>query len=1088
MSSFRQHLPGLEQEKAKQDREESGKIKLMEIQIFSESLARRGKFPYVEQDYLRKESVPQIVQSYPTYRPISLNPTLHNRHYTAAIVTLLLSIVLSSQTVSQQRSLMFHRLSTEQGLSQSTVYSMLQDRQGFIWFGTRDGLNRFDGMQFIVYRHQPGVATTLSHPNVRAIVEDSSGLLWLGTDGGGLNVLDPSTGQFRLYRQNGANPFSLSDDQVLSLCFDRAGKLWIGTRHGGLNRFDPSTGHFVQVRYDSSDETASTRSSIWSLAVDQHGTIWVGADHGLFQLRENGSVAAVLWGVRITTIHAGAGGVLWVGSTARGLFKVDPVTNSYETVRPRNPAARTMASGSIEALSEDDEGKLWIGTLSDGVLVWDPVLDRSVIAQSEQQTPNSLGDNAIRTMYKDRAGVMWIGTNAGGVSSFSKYREKFRCYPVASEQRRVFAFPVTLSFAEDRHGRIWVGTERGGLFIFDPSSLTFTTIPYDQNDPTKLNSKAIITLLRDREGAIWVGTDGGGLERWSAEGKKIARFRHVPSNPNSLSNNSVLTLYEDRAGGLWVGTYRGLNYRPQGKHEFIRFHHDPHNPLSLSDERILAILEDRHGAIWIGTHGGGLNRLDPVTGTVRRFLPHDTVATSISSDRVNSIVEDREGNLWLGTYHGLNKFDPRTEMFEHYDESSGLANAIVHGILPDDAGNLWLSTNRGLSRFHPATKAFRNFGMSDGVQGLEFKGGAYFRSSRGEFYFGGVNGFNVFRPDEIQNNPFVPPVVITKLVVSGEEHSVKDGFIQLEHFENFFSIEFAALEFVAPAAQMYRHELIGFTESMTAAGSGRTAYFTNVPPGEYTFRVLASNGDGVWNNDGATLRIHIRAPFWQTWWFRASAILVFLAFLWMGFRLRLQAALREERLRTKIARDLHDDLSGTLSSISFYSDAVKRGGERSGRYVEQIAESAREAKEKISDIIWSVDPRHDDWREFLSRCERYAADLLESRGILHELKIDKNVPGQLRLELRQHLWLIFKELLINLVRHSEASRAIVTMSVLQKTLVLTVTDNGKGFDTRAISQGHGLGNVWRRVELLKGQAAVESSAGNGTRWRVQVPL
>ncbi len=262
-----------------------------------------------------------------------------------------------------------------------------------------------------------------------------------------------------------------------------------------------------------------------------------------------------------------------------------------------------------------------------------------------------------------------------------------------------------------------------------------------------------------------------------------------------------------------------------------------------------------------------------------------------------------------------------------------------------------------------------------------------------------------------------------------------------------------------------------------------------LPPGDYTFEVWAQAKDGTWSESPATISFIILPPWWATWWFRSVAALGMIAFLYLAYRLRLQVVLREERLRTKIARDLHDDLSATLSSISFYSEAVKRSGvERSTRYIDQISESAREAKEKISDIIWSVDPRHDDWREFLTRCERYAADLLESRGIQHELKIEKSVSGQLRLELRQNLWLIFKELIVNLVRHAEATRAIVSMNIVKNSLVLAVSDNGKGFDRKAVAGGNGLGNVRKRVELLKGQATVESSPGAGTRWYVQGPM
>ena len=819
----------------------------------------------------------------------------------------------------------FERISIEQGLSQNSVHCILQDSRGFMWFGTWDGLNKYDGHSFTVYRHDLEDPDSLSNNIVRSIYEDRSGALWIGTQGGGLDRFDRETGRFAHYQNDPGDPHSLSGNIVWSIHEDRSGVLWIGTS-AGLNRFDRETGRFVRYQHDPGDPHSLSHDSILSIYED--------------------------WS-----------GVLWIGTGGGGLNEFDRENGRFAHYRndPGNP--HSLAGNVVRSIYEDQSGELWIGTYYNGLDRFEREsapgagAGQFIHYQHTPDDPNSLSDDRVRSIYEDQSGVLWIGTYYGGLDRLDRENDQFIHYrnnpndPYSLSDDRVW------SVYEDRSGVLWIGTNRGGLCKSDRSTERFVHYQHDPNNPNGLSSNDVSSVYEDHLGVLWVGTYSGGLNRLIRETERFVHYRNEPSDPYSLSSDVVVSICEDRSGVLWIGTSGGLNKFDRTTGRFERYQYDPSDPHSLSDNRVAWVHEDQSGTLWVGTYGGGLNRFDRETerfshyqdnpddpnslndtlvrsihedefgmlwiGTddglsrfyrdseqftrYRRYRNAPNDPASLSNNWVSSIYEDRSGVLWIGTNGGgLNKFDPGREAFTHYREKDGLPNDVICGILEDDQGFLWISTNRGLSKFDPRTETFKNYDARDGLQSNEFIGNACHKSSSGEMFFGGVNGLTAFSPQNVQDNAYVPPVVLTSLTQGGEEvdagqavESVTEVTFHWPH--NFFEFEFAALSYSQPPKNQHAYMLNGFDKDWNYIGTRRFGRYTNLPGGTYTLRMIGSNNDGVWNEEGTLLRITIVPPFWATWWFRTIAALALVGGAIGGYWLRVRSIqARSRELETQV--------------------------------------------------------------------------------------------------------------------------------------------------------------------------------------------
>ena len=793
------------------------------------------------------------------------------------------------------RGIRFERILVEQGLSQNTVNCILQDSKGFMWFGTEDGLNRYDGYNFTVYRHSPDDPHSLSDNTIRAAYEDHLGVLWIGTGGGGLNAFDRVTERFTHYRHDPKDAHSLSYDTVTAVYEDSEGALWIGTRRG-LNRFDRESGEFVRYRF--------RRGSYQVTAIheDESGVLWVGTSDGLARFdRKTGKFVHyenISYDVRslsndmVRSICQDREGVLWVGTGGGGLNRFDWENEQFTHYLMDPGDIPGFVYNDVTSVYEDQAGVLWVGTDGGGLYQFDRETEQFEVYRTVPHQSDSLSSNYVRSVYQDRQGILWIGTWDGGVNKYDWSKEKFVHYQNDPNTSNSLSHNHVLSIFQDRDGVLWIGTGGRGLDRFDRAKGKFTHYQHNPGDPHSLSNDYVMSIYQDIQGVIWVGTSGGGLDRLNPETGQFVNYQNTVDDSTTLSSNVVEAIHQDRVGTLWIGTMGGgLNRFDTVTKQFSHYRYASHDPSTLSSDNVTSIYEDQWGVLWIGTRGGGLNRFDHENERFVRYQSDPDDPNSLSDDAVSSLYEDQAGILWVGTDRGLNRFDRIQGTFTRYDEQHGLPSDAVSGILGDDRGFLWLSTKKGLSRFDPRTETFRNYGVDDGLQGYDF--GAYHKSRSGEMFFGGVNGLNAFQPDDVRDNPYVPPIVLTRLTQGGEGVSIGTSVeavetITLHWPKNFFEFEFAALNYIQPEKNQYAYMLEGLDKDWNLVGSTRFAQYTNLPGGTYRLKLKGSNNDGVWNETGAALTIIIVPPFWVTWWFRGAVVLALIGSVIGGYRLRVR--------------------------------------------------------------------------------------------------------------------------------------------------------------------------------------------------------
>ena len=807
----------------------------------------------------------------------------------------------------------FEHLNNRDGLSQNTVFSIVQDRQGFMWFGTKVGLNRYDGYGFKVFTHEPFTTNTLSEAFVRTIMEDDAGTLWIGTNLGGLNSFDPAIETFSHYRHDPGDVHSLSHDDVRATYQDRSGRLWVGTQGGGLNRWMPESSTFRRYSRDQDNPAALSHNDVRAITEDRSGSLWIGTYGGglnrlqpeeagpatFTHLRHDPENPASLIDNRVRAIAEDGEGRLWVGTNA-GLSRFDPATQTFSHFRhqPENPDS--LSNDRVRALFVDRTSRLWIGTRT-GLNLFDPQTETFTRYLNDPDNPQSLSGESAYSIYQDRSGGLWIGTYNGGLNRFDPDVERFVHHRHDPKDSNSLSADEVNALHTTSSGQLWIGTFGGGLNRLDASRRSYTHYRSDRKNPASLSDDRVGCLLEDRDGQLWVGMYNTGLSRFNATTGEFTHFRHDPQDTTSLSRDYVRVLFEDHAGELWIGTQGGgLNLMDRAAGTFTHYRHRPNDPGSLGYDSVFAIHEDDERTLWIGTYGGGLSRLGPARETFTHFRHDPEVSTSLSNDAVSSIHQDRVGTLWVGTYGGgLDRFDPATQTFTHLTVSDLAENAVL-GILEDRRGRLWLSTNRGLTRFDPQTQRWTSYDVRDGLQDIEFNPGAYGMSRGGEMFFGGNSGFNAFHPEKFEDNTFIPPVALTSFRIFGQEVSGARASsyaeqIELSWKDNFFSFEFAALSFRRPDKNRYLYKLEGLDQDWVDAGSQRRATYTKVPPGEYVFRVKGSNNDGRWNEEGASLRISVTPPWWKTPTFYALYGMLGAGLLVTAFRLQRRRLKRQEQ-------------------------------------------------------------------------------------------------------------------------------------------------------------------------------------------------
>ncbi len=794
----------------------------------------------------------------------------------------------------------FGHLSTRDGLSHNTVMCIRPDRRGFLWIGTRDGLNRYDGYRFTTYRPDPNDPThSLTHNWISDLYESPDGVLWMTTLGGGLHRLDRNREQFTNFR---VDPRHISDRNIgYALRADRQGSLWIASR-GGLNRFDPRT-----ARYQLFPSPDTRDSAVMAVCEDRVGRLWVGTETGLYQLdRQRISYTKMMAGPTtsfgpVTDLNLAPDGRLWAVSMTGGLWAIDP-SGKVTQYLADDPKLRQPGPSIVQHVYPDSAGFVWL-TSANGLRRFDPRTGGWTLFQANPGRVDDLSSNSLLAVVRDRAGLIWVGSN-NGLNSMLPQPRKFRTEQVIPDETSA-RLPENgiRSLCVDRNGTVWLTNQTGRLLFRPRTESRFRIVPVDSTNAHQLAGERAGGLLEDRAGRLWV---------WAG------RFLHLmdPRRPSFVLTRYpcktwVRSIWEGADGRLWLAG-RGVGVFDPKNGDVHLFRHDPADPGSLPTDgvvTVLPVLHDpaRRGQVWVATYNRGLLLLDDKSARprFRQFVPDFVRKPGQLNDYdIRSLYEDRAGQLWVGTNQGgLNLFDPRTERFAAITTRDGLPSNHISGIVGDAAGQLWLATHQGLCRFDTRTRTVRNYDASDGLQDNEFFEVAG-RSPDGKLFVAGPNGFNRFDPARILDNPVVPPVQITGVQVLNQPRSLTGGQLELDHTENFISFDFVALNFVMPEKNQYAYQLEGVDKTWINSRTRRYARYTNLDPGDYTFRVRGSNNDGVWNQAGASLRVVIRPPFWKTWWFVVACLLALAGLIWAGLRFRIRQVERAEAGKTEVNRRL----------------------------------------------------------------------------------------------------------------------------------------------------------------------------------------
>lgn len=788
----------------------------------------------------------------------------------------------------------FDHITTEHGLSQGTINCIYQDKKGFIWMGTADGLNRYDAYSFRVFKPDPKDSLSISSSYITCITGDKHGNIWIGTRNDGFNVYNPLTNKFKRYRSEPGKQNTISSNAIKTIFIDKKGLVYIGTQGSGLNILNPET-NVVKTYTASASDGLSDNYVFQIIELDQN-KVCIGSESGILDIfdSEKGTFEHIVYKKDLkkirdnfgTTLLKDKNGKIWVGAQNNGLFLIDINTQAVKEYD-----ISLLKSNIISSLYEKD-GQIFIGTDGGGINILDPSTGKVTYLLNDPGNPFSLSNNAVYCIYEDNAGTLWVGTYQFAVNVYNPYKYKFKHYTKQIGVNNSLSNKSVIAIYADKTNRLWIGTDGGGLNLFVPENNSFKTIVNNPADPKSISGDVIKSILEDSEGNFWIGTYAHGLNLFDRKTNKSTRFIHNSNDPSSLANNNIWSIVEDSKKNLWIGIMGGGldKFDPKTK-TFQHFAPKDNDPNSLSGLTVKVIFEDKEGNLWVGTEVNGLNLFNPSSNNFTRFVYSPNDKNSIPNNDIRDIFQDSKGNLWIGTSNGLAQFNYKDKTFTNSEVNKSLQSKVIHGIQEDRNGNLWMSTNKGIVRYNPQTGSLKSFDVKDGLQGNDFNCTSVFKNNvTGELYFGGLNGYNVFIPEEIKDNPVKPNIIFSNLFISGQlvkpydtinnrviltkELSETDG-ITLSHRENIFEVEFAALNYVSPAKNQYEYMMEGIDTTWHRTNADkRIANYMNLAAGTYTLRVRGSNNDGIWSEQEAVLKIKVLAPWWKTWWFRLLVIAI----------------------------------------------------------------------------------------------------------------------------------------------------------------------------------------------------------------------
>lgn len=1041
---------------------------------------------------------------------------------------------------------------------------MVQDQLGFLWFGTDDGLNRFDGYGFKVYRNDPANQLSLSDNAIRSMCVDRSGYIWIGTKRGDLNRYDPVTDGFEHWQ---IETDGVKENSITAIYEDSNGDIWIGTYKEGLYKFQIGKNKFVHWINQAGDGNSLSINYVTSILEDSSNELWISTFNGLNKFNSgnpeqpftrtykdeknhNSLSDNLIWAMKRSGYDSN---IIWIG-TLNGLTEFNSLTGKF--IRHSLPDRMQLQFGySISSISEDmigDEKVLWIGTFG-GLIRINLNAGYSERFIREDNNPFGINSNQIHALLKDKSGTLWIASD-NGLNFFSHKSIKFNylySQSVSLGQSNEMFKKIINPITRTENGKMWFGTTDGLYSIDESFFIKGQNAGSTINIYNELKEINIWSLAPDDSGNLWIGTYGQGLKQLNLETGKIKSWEiGYKDYPVISPYRYVKSLCISNDGMIWIGYWGGgvARLNPQsGQYKIWRNEFNTPGELSYND--VWIIHEDRIGRVWVGTNGGGLNLFeDSEDGYFHHWVEDKARSTNgLNSNSIYTIHESRKsGNdstiLWIGTRNGLNKFvvDNNSSVdfanlkvqIKHYSVKDGLPDNSIESIVEDDNGNLWIGTGSGISFFNVAEDKFKNYSVSDGLVGNEFNTGSSFRNENGLVFLGSTNGLNVFHPEKIKNSVYQPPVYITDFLIfnqpvsTGKNSPLKTNIffaeqLELSYSQNVFSFQFAALDFNSPQSNKYSYKMEGFDNDWIYSNSRRFVTYTNLDPGEYIFKVKATNSDGMWNENIATLKVIITPPIWATWYAYSFYIVMFISALLLIRRYELEkrakkvrerlhkqkaeAEIREMKLKTesaelkaitleqekeiekqkirnRIARDLHDEIGSNLSSISLLSRMLKDEIKSDGSIADslsRIESTAKSSVMSIRDIVWFINPSSDSLQDLILKMKEAAENLLKGK----EFYFNHSMPDRdikITPEIKRAIYLIHKETLNNIVKHSEADKINISISVDDNKLRLVVSDNGKGYDINTVKKGNGVNNIKSRAAEINADLEMLSNPGSGS--------
>lgn len=1036
--------------------------------------------------------------------------------------------------------LSFDHLSVTNGLSQSTVLSICKDSRGYLWFGTRDGLNRYDGRSFKIYRSDPEDIHTISAEDyVSCIVEDKKKQLWIGTQNG-LNRYIPERDAFERIIYNQKDPNSISDKIILAMLVDRKGQIWFGTNLGLSMLESPDSRKFKQ--FYKADGLAG--NSIYALTEDRKGNIWVGSSAGLTRISKNNnkyvfktflnqsSNPASISGNSIKSIAEDQQGRIWVGTETEGLNLFQPETEGFIHFKHDPRALNGISNNIIRKIMVAKNGDLWIATMNGlNILAHQSLRFTSYVHDADNR--KSLSDNSIKDIYEDNQGSVWVGSMFGGINVAHRNTIPFTVYKYNKYKNSISSDIISV-IAGDAAGNLWIGTEGQGLNHYNVKTNQFTHYTSDPGNPGSLSSNTIKAIYKDRKGRIWIGLFQGGLELFLPESGQFKHYKPRPGEPNSLSYGYVSSIAETDQGILLIGTSsKGLNLFDPERETFTVISDLPTKGLRLTSSYIRFAYQDSKRNLWVGTPRG-LNLLKSGEGQFKYFFKSLKHPDSLLSNQISCIREDRKGNIWIGSLRGgLSLYQPQKESFVTYTKVNGLASDNIIDLLDDNEGNLWISTDRGLTKFDPAKKTFKNYNVADGLPANEFNVNSAYKDKEGRLYFGSYNGLVAFTPRDIKENSVVPNIVFSGLKLFNKPVGINEpdrllkediSFAQEITFsasQNIFTIEFLALNYIQPQRNRYAYKLEGFEKDWNYV-SIPTATYTNLPAGNYKFLVKASNNDGLWSNTPASIAIKILPPLWRTWWAYTLYFIAISAALYYVLRFtkrqqQLKSELYYEHLNSERQEELHqmkldfftrisheirtpltlifaplEKLIGQTTentSISIQLQNVKKNADRLLRLISELLDFR---KIETGNVKLQVSEN-----EFVDFCRQIFAsyeNLAALKRIAYQFNCEEGAipvyfdPGQLEK--------VFYNILSNAFKYTpEGGKITFTVFKDDDQVKVVIEDNGIGIPAAVLDKifnnfyqvkwtgssyegwGIGLALVKNIVELHKGQISASSEEG-----------